>query len=95
MSRTAETVTGAVVIGGAALFLAYALGVGGVGAATGGYELTARFGQAGGLAPGADVRLAGVKVGSVSDVTLDPQTFMAVTTISLRGDVKIDRKSVV
>ncbi len=93
MSRAAETITGAAVIGAAGLFLVYALGVGGMGRAAGGYELTARFGQAGGLAPGADVRLAGVKVGTVSEVTLDPQSFMAVTTISLRDDVKVPADS--
>jgi phospholipid/cholesterol/gamma-HCH transport system substrate-binding protein len=81
------------VLGAAGLFLAYALGVGGVGGTSGGYEVTARFGQVGGLAPGADVRLAGVKVGTVADVTLDPKTFMAVTRLSLRDDVLVPADS--
>ena len=92
--QTAETIVGAAVLGAAGLFLAYALGVGGMGrGGGGGYDVTARFGQVGGLAPGADVRLAGVKVGTVSDVTLDPQTFLAVTRITLNGDVKVPADS--
>jgi phospholipid/cholesterol/gamma-HCH transport system substrate-binding protein len=91
--QTAETIVGAAVLGAAGLFLAYALGVGGVGGTSGGYEVTARFGQVGGLAPGADVRLAGVKVGTVADVTLDPKTFMAVTRLSLRDDVLVPADS--
>jgi hypothetical protein len=86
--RTAETLVGAAVLGAATLFLTYALGVGGIGGG-GGYQVTARFGQVGGLTPGADVRLAGVKVGTVEAITLDPQTYLAVAEISMNRDVKV------
>jgi phospholipid/cholesterol/gamma-HCH transport system substrate-binding protein len=91
--RLAETVVGAAVLGAAGLFLAYALSAAGNGGGRGGYELTARFGQAGGLAPGADVRVAGVKVGTVSDVELDPQSYLAVTRLTLQGGVKLPADS--
>ena len=42
-----------------------------------GYQLIARFDQVGGLSPGADVRISGVKVGSVVSQTLDPETYLA------------------
>jgi phospholipid/cholesterol/gamma-HCH transport system substrate-binding protein len=91
--QTAETVVGALVLAAAAAFLVYALGAAGRGGGTGGYEVTARFGQVGGLAPGADVRVAGVKVGTVADLSLDPQTYLAVTRLALDGDVKLPADS--
>ena len=42
------------------------------------YELSARFVSATGLARGADVDLAGVRVGRVSSVVLDPQNQLAI-----------------
>lgn len=91
--QTAETLVGAVVLLAAAGFLAYALGAAGRGGGPGGYEVTARFGQVGGLTPGADVRVAGVKVGTVADLTLDPKTYLAVTRLALDGDVKLPADS--
>jgi len=77
-----ETAVGAVVIAAAAGFLAYSLTVGGSGAAHG-YQVQAKFGQVGSLAPGAAVSVAGVKVGTVSSITLDPKTFLAVVKLDL------------
>ena len=61
----AETAVGAVVIAAAGAFLAYSLTVGGKGAGHG-YQVQAKFGQVGSLAPGAVVSVAGVKIGSGS-----------------------------
>ena len=91
----AETGLGAVVLVAAVGFLAYALAhAGGIGEA-GGYPLKARFGEAGSLAPGAAVTVAGVKVGSVSAVTLDPKTFLADTSMTINPDVKLPSDSTV
>lgn len=90
----AETGVGLVVLAAAGAFLAYALGVGGFARAAPGYEVTAKFGQVGALAPGADVRVAGVKVGTVSSVSLDPKTYLAVTRLSLQPDVRLPSDSV-
>jgi phospholipid/cholesterol/gamma-HCH transport system substrate-binding protein len=73
----AETVLGAAVLVAAGAFLTYALGHTGGSGVRGGYELVARFGEAGSLASGADVRVAGVKVGSVSRIELEPKTYLA------------------
>lgn len=87
-----ETGVGAVVILAAAGFLAYSLTVGGT-ARPHGYEVQARFGQVGSLAPGAVVSVAGVKVGTVSSVTLDPKTFLAVVKLDLDPTVSLPSDS--
>ena len=89
----AETAMGALVLAAAAAFLLYALSAGAIHAGGGGYPLIARFGQVGALAPGADVRVSGVKVGTVADVTLDPKTFMAVTRLTVIDSVKLPADS--
>lgn len=78
----AETAVGAVVIAVAAGFLVYSLTVGGKGAGHG-YQVQAKFGQVGALAPGAAVSVAGVKVGTVSSINLDPKTYLAVVKLDL------------
>ncbi len=88
----AETGVGAVVILAAAGFLAYSLSVGGKGGAHG-YQVSAKFGQVGALAPGAVVSVAGVKVGTVSSITLDPKTFLAVTKLDLDAKVPLPADS--
>lgn len=89
----AETAVGAVVLAAAAGFLIYALGHVGAGASAGGYQVSARFGEVGALAPGADVRVAGVKVGAVSKVELDPKNFLAKATFTLNRDVQLPSDS--
>jgi phospholipid/cholesterol/gamma-HCH transport system substrate-binding protein len=89
----AETGMGVAVIAVAASFLVYSLSVGGVGKMRGGYDVTAKFGEAGSLEPGAAVSVAGVKVGTVSQITLDPTTFMAVARLSLDPTVKLPSDS--
>ncbi|MGH6963601.1 MAG: outer membrane lipid asymmetry maintenance protein MlaD [Phenylobacterium sp.] len=89
----AETAMGVAVIAVAASFLVYSLSVGGVGGTRGGYDVTARFGEAGSLAPGAAVSVAGVKVGTVSKITLDPKTYLAVARLSLDPAVKLPSDS--
>ena len=89
----AETVVGAVVLVAAGGFLVYALSH--VGGALSGYEVSARFGQVGSLAPGADVRLGGVKIGTVSKIELDPKTFLAKTTLMVDPKIKLPSDSTV
>ncbi len=89
----AETVVGAAVLAAAGGFLFYALGNTGGSGVRGGYEVTARFGEAGALAPGADVRVAGVKVGAVSSVELEPQTFLAKATLTVDPTVQLPADS--
>lgn len=58
-----------------------------------GYTLTARFDNIGGLKPRAPVRTAGVVVGRVTSITLDPQTFQGLVTMQVRSDVQMPKDS--
>ncbi|WP_158912662.1 outer membrane lipid asymmetry maintenance protein MlaD [Caulobacter sp. S45] len=91
----AETGLGAVVLLAAIGFLGYALAhAGGIGGG-GGYKLNARFGEVGALAPGATVSVAGVKVGAVSSVALDPKTYLADAVMIIDPKVKLPSDSTV
>ena len=58
-----------------------------------GYMVSASFDNIGGLKPRAPVRSAGVTVGRVKSIALDPQTFQGVVTMELDNDVKFPRDS--
>ncbi len=88
-SHTTEVITGGLVVAAAAGFLVYANQFGGLAAPSGGYPLTASFRSAEGITVGTDVRLAGVKVGSVTAMALNPSTFRAETTISVDGAIEL------
>jgi phospholipid/cholesterol/gamma-HCH transport system substrate-binding protein len=78
MKRSAiETLLGAVVILVAGFFLVFSYKTANVSAGSGGYDLIANFSGIGGLKAGDDVEISGVKIGSVSSVSLDPETFLA------------------
>jgi phospholipid/cholesterol/gamma-HCH transport system substrate-binding protein len=89
----AETLAGLAVLVLAAIFLAYSLSVGRAGHSRSDYEVIAKFGEVGALAPGAAVSVAGVRVGSVSEIKLDPKTFLAVVRLSLQPDVRLPTDS--
>ena len=92
-SNAAETLIGAIVLAVAGGFLVYAANTADVGVGGSGYELVAKFRKAEGIDVGGDVRIAGVKVGSVSSMTLDPATYFAKVTFVIDRDVKIPNES--
>ncbi len=83
-----EVAAGAVVLAVAAGFLFYAVASTGR-AGVGGYQLHAAFDNVGGIAPGADVRIAGLKVGSVTSLSIDPKSYQAVATFTVQNDIKL------
>jgi phospholipid/cholesterol/gamma-HCH transport system substrate-binding protein len=83
-----ETLLGAVVLIVAIGFLAFAYRSSQV-QENGGYELIARFDKVDGLERGSDVRISGIKVGTVLDQALDPETYRAEVRFSLREDVRL------
>lgn len=87
-----ETVLGAVVLLVAAGFLIWAYQRSSV-SATGGYELRALFDRVDGLEVGADVRVAGIRVGKVIDQYLDTDTYRAVVVFTVKEDVRLPRDS--
>ncbi len=88
----AEILAGAGVLAVAFGFMAYAVSHSGRSAESG-YALTARFDHIDGLAVGGDVKIAGVKVGTVTGARLDPKTFSAIVTLTVRGDVQLPKDS--
>lgn len=86
----AEVLTGAIVLLVAAGFLAYAVAHSGRGAATGD-TFFARFDHVDGLPIGADVRLAGVKIGSVTAATIDPKTYLAKVAFTVRTGIGLPK----
>ena len=86
----AETLTGALVLVVAVVFLAYAVAHSGRTAGSG-YELNARFDHIDGLAIGGDVRIAGVKVGTVTDEQIDPKTFSAIVSLTVREGIQLPK----
>jgi len=88
-----ESVMGAVVLLVAGLFVYFAWNTAQIRAVPG-YEVSAAFYKIGGLADGSDVRIAGIKVGSVTSHRLDPETFDAVVSMSIAHDVKLPEDTV-
>lgn len=88
----AEVLIGAVVLLVAAGFLAYAIAHSGR-SATSGYQLYARFDNIDGLSVGTDVRVAGVKVGTVDSAVIDPKTYQAVVGLTVRDDLRLPKDS--
>ncbi|MFW6077779.1 MAG: outer membrane lipid asymmetry maintenance protein MlaD [Hyphomicrobiales bacterium] len=78
-----ETVVGAVVIVIAAAFFIFAYTTSGIGKGSGGYDLVAEFDNADGIGVGSDVRMSGVKVGTVTSQELDTVTYQAVLNMSI------------
>jgi phospholipid/cholesterol/gamma-HCH transport system substrate-binding protein len=88
----AEIATGGVVLLVAAGFLAFAVSHTGR-SATNGYSLTANFEAIDGIAAGSDVRLAGVKIGSVMGARIDPQTYQANVSFTVQDGLKLPKDS--
>jgi len=88
-----EVLVGGVVLAAAAGFFAYAAQVGGYQAGGDSYRLSASFRSADGIAVGTDVRLAGVRVGSVTDLTLNAETYRADVGFSVLGDIVVPSDS--
>lgn len=89
--QRAELLAGGIVLAVAAGFLAWAAGSDLID--RGGYEVTASFPDVDGVEVGTEVRLAGVKVGRVSSVRLNPQTYMADASITIPDEVVLPADS--
>jgi len=83
-----ETVMGGVVLLVAAGFLFIALNTAQV-QSVDGYTVDAAFLKIGGLQKGSDVRMNGIKIGSVEESKLDPETYDAVISMTIRPDLKL------
>ncbi|GAA6197453.1 outer membrane lipid asymmetry maintenance protein MlaD [Pseudophaeobacter sp.] len=94
--NTTEVLTGGLVLAAAIGFAVYAGQVAGLSSAGSGYELTASFRSLEGVGVGTDVRLAGVKIGTVTGVDLNAETFRADTRFSVLEGIQVpDDSSVI
>ncbi|MBT3783004.1 MAG: outer membrane lipid asymmetry maintenance protein MlaD, partial [Rhodospirillaceae bacterium] len=89
-----ETLIGAVVLVVAGFFLYFSYEKADVGAVQG-YSLTAKFDKVDGVKVGSDVMLAGIKVGTVTDESLDTKEYLAVLQLSLATNVKLPDDSAI
>jgi len=84
-----EVLAGGAVLAAAIGFALYAGQVAGLSRSAAGYELTASFRSLEGVNVGTDVRLAGVKIGTVTGVALNAETFRADTRFSVSEGIEI------
>jgi len=82
-----ETIIGGVVLAAAAGFLMFTSNITGFARGGASYELHASFRSAEGVSVGTDVRMSGVKIGSVTGLDLDPKTYRAVARFTVPSDL--------
>lgn len=93
MRRNAlETAIGAAVIVAAGGFLAFSYSAADI-ASVSGYKVLARFDRADGLRTGADVRMSGIRIGQITDMQLESDTYFAVVEMEIEERVKLPEDS--
>lgn len=89
-SNAAETTIGALVLAAALGFVVYASQAAGISGPSGGtYAIRANFGSAEGLNVGTEVRLAGIRIGSISAMELNKETYQAETVLAIAEDIHL------
>ncbi len=88
-ARTIEIAVGLFVLAGLAAVLVLAMQVSNIAAfqRTDGYTIIGSFGNIGGLKERAPVTMAGVTVGRVASIGLDPDSYDARVAMTIRGDL--------
>ena len=87
-----ETIMGAVVICVAVFFVATAYSNSGIDNENG-YSIVAAFDRVDGVTRGTDVKVGGIKIGSVEEMDLNPETYRAEITMDIKSDVKLPSDS--
>lgn len=83
-----ETIMGAVVIAVAVFFFVFAYTTADIETVPG-YQVTAKFDRVDGINPGSDVRMSGIKIGTVTAQVLDHDDYLAKVTLSIDHNVKL------
>lgn len=94
-NQTTEVLVGGVVLTAAIGFFFYVAQVTGAGPSGGQVDYSASFRSVEGIAVGTDVRLGGVKIGTVTDLSLNAKTFLADTTFSVDKDITLPEDTAV
>ncbi|MCA0927668.1 outer membrane lipid asymmetry maintenance protein MlaD [Ruegeria profundi] len=90
-----EVLVGGAVLASAVAFGVYASQSTGLSQSATGYQLEASFRSLEGVSVGTDVRLAGVKIGTVTGVDLNPDTYRADTTFTIRDGILVPDDSAI
>ena len=90
--KPVETIMGLVVMAVAALFMMFAYRVSDLQVVKG-YEIKSRFLKVGGLNTGADVRINGIKVGTVVSQSVNPLDYMVDVTLSIMPQISLPADS--
>jgi len=92
--KPVETIMGIVVLAVAAVFMWFAYSVSDLRVVKG-YEIKARFMKIGGLNTGADVRINGIKVGTVVAQKINPEDYMVDVTLSIKPNIFLPTDSII
>lgn len=91
--KPVETIMGIVVVVIAAFFLFFAYKVSDLQVVKG-YNVSAKFLKVGGLNVGSDVRINGIKVGTVINQKLDNEDYIAEVEMSIASDIQLPKDSI-
>lgn len=83
-----ETLVGAAVLVVAAMFVIYGYSVTEADSSDG-YSLSAQFDRVDGLTIGSDVRMSGIKIGTVTALKLDTQSYYADAEFMIGGEIEL------
>lgn len=88
-----ETFMGAFVIAVALMFIYISYSGGHISTRGGAYTIYAKFNEVGGVSTGSDVRIGGIKIGTVNRQSLDPDNYRAVLKLTIQNDVQLPTDS--
>lgn len=91
----AEVLAGAVVLAVAIGFLGWSVGGGKFAGGADSYTLKASFRSVEGIRAGSDVRLAGVKVGTITALSLNPVTYYADALVEVDATLQLPTDSAI
>jgi phospholipid/cholesterol/gamma-HCH transport system substrate-binding protein len=87
-----ETILGGVVLVVAAFFLIFAYSNASLRTVQGN-EYVAKFNRVDGINPGTDVKMSGIKVGTITSIAIDPKTYVAVVHFSVDRAIELPTDS--
>ena len=90
-----EVLAGAAVLAAAVAFVFYASQSTGLSGNASTYDLKASFRSVEGITLGSDVRMAGVKVGTITQLDLNPKTFFADATVAVQNSLQLPDDSAI
>jgi phospholipid/cholesterol/gamma-HCH transport system substrate-binding protein len=91
--KNLEIITGTIVLIVAAGFLVFVIKVGGFSADNENYNLNTSFRSAEGIDTGTEVRMAGVKIGTVKSLSLNAETLQADVKLKIEKSILIPNDS--